>query len=407
MAVDKLKYSSGNSASTTLSSSVSDSDTSAPLTSDTNFSAKSGEGMVIIGESTANEEFAYATGKSGASLTIPLVNRGLEGSAAASHSATDTVKGIFTSGMWNDLIDSLLNVLDKTTGAVSKTLYSTLNAPEGFLINGLIVPSVASNNLTVAIKGMDGNDPSATNPVYCRIGGVVRSITAALSGTWNAGANWFNSGSAELATKEVDYFVYLVYKTGGTVDLGVSRIPYGTLYSDFSATGTNEKGFNYGVAPAPDAGNQVVNIGRFAATLSAGAGYTWTVPTFTATNLIQRPIYETRWLSYVTVTTASGGGTFTLNVRACKYKIVGRITYVFIDSNSHDVVGTVDAVIFTLPLLDVSDSSNGYHLGVVGDSLTQVLSATWSDGNWKVQPVTGAWTATTEGYLGIKSFYEI
>ena len=36
---------------------------------------------------------------------------------------------------------------------------------------------------------------------------------------------------------------------------------------------------------------------EFGATLSAGAGYTWSVPTFTVNNLIQRPIYETKELS--------------------------------------------------------------------------------------------------------------
>lgn len=121
MAADVLKYSSGNSASTTLSSSVSDSGTSAPLTSDTNFSAKSGEGMVIIDEGTATEELAYATTKSGSSLTIPLANRGLEGGSPQAHDSQATVKGVLTAGMWNSLIDSLSNVVSKVTGALDTT----------------------------------------------------------------------------------------------------------------------------------------------------------------------------------------------------------------------------------------------------------------------------------------------
>jgi len=150
---------------------------------------------------------------------------------------------------------------------------------------------VASNNLTLAIKGKDGNDPSSTNPVYVSIGGTPRAITSALSKTLNAGTNWFNAGSAELATKEIDYFVYLGYNATDGVVLGFSRIPYANEYDDFSATTTNEKYCAISTITNAAAGDDYVNIGRFAATLSAGAGYTWSVPTFTNKNLIQRPIF--------------------------------------------------------------------------------------------------------------------
>jgi hypothetical protein len=81
--------------------------------------------------------------------------------------------------------------------AVPGFTIDTFSAPQGFLINGKIVTSVSSNNLTVAIKTLAGSDPSSSDPVYARIGNTVRSITAALSVTKNAGTNWFNSGAAE------------------------------------------------------------------------------------------------------------------------------------------------------------------------------------------------------------------
>jgi hypothetical protein len=197
-----------------------------------------------------------------------------------------------------------------------------LNLSEGQMINGRILPSVASNNLTVALKTLAGTDPSATDPVYVMIGGVVRSITSALSITEAAGNNWRNLGSAELATKETDLFVYLGYSTiSSSVKINYTRIPYGTVAGDFNGTVTNEKycGLNYpGESNATD---PCVVIGRFAATLSAGAGYTWSVPTFTATNLIQRPVYETRWLSSVgTLVNASGVSLLTTNFN---YKLIG------------------------------------------------------------------------------------
>lgn len=180
----------------------------------------------------------------------------------------------------------------------NEKLFNSLNAPQGFLINGKIVPSVASNNLTVAIKGLDGNDPSATNPVYCRIGDTIRSITSALSVTKNAGTNWFNAGASETAGKEIDYFVYLGYNTTDGVVLGYARICHATQYDDFSATTTNERYCAISTITNAAATDEYEVIGRFAAALSAGAGYTWNVPSFTTNTLVQKPIYETRMRIY-------------------------------------------------------------------------------------------------------------
>lgn len=150
MAVDTLKYSSGNSASTTSSSAISDSDTSLPLTSDTNFAAKSGEGMVLIDEGEATEELAYATGKSGSSLTIPVANRGLEGGSAQAHDSGATVKGILTAGMWNDLVDALTNVLVKSTGALDTTKVVTPTGTQTLTNKTLTSPTITSPSMSAA-----------------------------------------------------------------------------------------------------------------------------------------------------------------------------------------------------------------------------------------------------------------
>lgn len=241
----------------------------------------------------------------------------------------------------------------------SKTTFSTLYAPQGFLINGKIVPSVASNNLTVAIKGLDGNDPSATNPVYCRIGDTVRTISAALSVTKNAGTNYFNSGGSELATKEIDYFVYLGYNATDGVVVGFARIPYATRYDGFSTTATAETYCAISTITTAAAGDYYEVIGRFAATLSAGAGYTWTVPTFTATNLIQRPIYETRWLSWLPTYTASGSLTYTSVSETADYQVVGRNCSVNIVATGTTGGTASTTIIATLPL---SAASTAAHL---------------------------------------------
>lgn len=148
MAVDKLKYAIGNSSSTTLGSSVADSDTTMTITSDTNFAAKDGEGMILIDEGAATEEFAYSTGKSGTTLTTPLANRGLEGGSAQAHDASATVKGIITATMWNDLVDSLVNVLSKSTGAVDTTKVVTLTGTQTLTNKTLTSPTINTPTIT-------------------------------------------------------------------------------------------------------------------------------------------------------------------------------------------------------------------------------------------------------------------
>lgn len=226
-----------------------------------------------------------------------------------------------------DVLAKHLNNLEAKVGVDDSTVKTTLDfllkaQPEGHLINGKIVPSVASNNLTVALKGMDGNDASSSNPIFVRIGDTIHKITSALSVTKNAGTNWFNAGSSELATYEIDYFVYLGYNATDGVVIGFARIPYATDYSQFSATTTAESYCAISTITNATSGDDYVVIGRFGATLSAGAGYTWSVPTFTSINLFQRPIFETRWLTWQPTYTCSGSMTYTtVTTNTAKYMI--------------------------------------------------------------------------------------
>lgn len=195
-----------------------------------------------------------------------------------------------------------ISVTTITNANITSTRRSVFVLPTGDrtsgLLGGRIQATVASNNLTLAVKTLAGADPSASSPVGIWIGDTLRWITSALSVSANAGTNWFNSGSAELATREIDYFVYMGYNATDGVTLGFSRIPYARLYSDFSATNTNEKFARISTITNAAAGDNYVNVGRFAATLSASASFNWSVPTFTNANLIQEPVYDTRLLSY-------------------------------------------------------------------------------------------------------------
>ena len=300
---------------------------------------------------------------------------------------------------------------------------AAFSAPQGFLTNGKIVPSVASNNLTLAIKTLAGTDPSATDPVYVRIGDTIRTIITALSVTKNAATNWMNAGSAELATKEIDYFVYLGYNATDGVVIGFSRFPGANSYDDFSATTTNEKYCAISTITTAAATDYYEVIGRFAATLSAGAGYTWSVPTYTAKNLIQRPIYETRWLDYVPQLSVSGGTapTYTASF-SNKYRISNK-TLSLQQAWDNAAGGTAgngtNPIIITMPFANAQYIANRSMLGsgFINESagttnMFVMLQASGSASNYVLYLATatsmvGNDQSSTSRFKCAQGFYEI
>jgi len=205
-----------------------------------------------------------------------------------------------TGGTYNNEITVFTN---NTGGTFSVSGFSDsvkFNDADGVMHNGKIDVTVASNNITVALKTLAGTDPSASNPVYVTISGAVRTISSALSVTKNAGTNWFGNG----LNFQVDYFTYLGYNAIDGVVIGFAQI-IGYQYSSFSTTTTNGKYCAISDITNAVSTDPYVVIGRFAATLGVTASFNWSVPTYTPITLIQRPIYESRWLSY-NVTTVTG-----------------------------------------------------------------------------------------------------
>lgn len=276
--------------------------------------------------------------------------------------------------------------------------YGGLFPEDSTMLNGKISVSVASNNITVALKTLAGTDPSTSDPVYVRIGDTVRSVTAALSVTKNAGTQWFGLGTP-FAGLEQQFFVYLIWNTTpatDVVDIGFARVPYFRVYSEASGTTTNEKYLAYGNASAPTSTDGMVNVGRFSATLSAAASYNWSVPTFTTANLIQRPIFETDFMDWLPAPT--GYSAVPTNV-VYKYKFEGKIVEAFVREATN---GTSNATTLTMtaPFTALTLTNGlwqGYGSGVDnGTNLTTMVIASISSGGatftFAKDPAGGAWT---------------
>jgi hypothetical protein len=231
---------------------------------------------------------------------LNLINciRGVEGTAQA-HGAGATVNSFLTASMWNNVIDYIRDT------------------PSRGLIGGVINVSVASNNLTVAVKTLQGTDPSATNPVGIWIGNQLRWITSALSITANGGTNYLGLGATELQTQTNNLFVYLQWNTTtNSLNFLLSKYCHARKMSIFTNSNTNEKGaigiVNY------NSNDDVVLVDRFDAILNASNNWT------SAGNVYGQPILETDWLTFegsiyggTTKWTKGNGST------QCRYKIIG------------------------------------------------------------------------------------
>jgi len=279
--------------------------------------------------------------------------------------------------------------------------------PQGVLLNGYISRTVASNNLTVAVKTLAGSDPSASDPVLVRIGNSVRAITSALSVTKNAGTNWCNSGSVELAAQEIDYFVYLIWNTTpatDVVDIGFSRISYGRVYSDFSGTTTNEKYLAYGNASAPTSTDEVEVIGRVNATLSAAASYNWSVPGTSV--VVSRPVFETRWLTWIPIWS---GFSADPTVGKARYHLRNSVLSFLLvttagTSNATTFTGTLPfncAAAISFPWARAAD--NGANLAAGGRAVT----ATTNVVTLRKDMAVGAWTNSGTKNVDFEHFVEI
>lgn len=390
----------GNRYSSALQGTLSDSATSMVVNDGTGLNTSGGI-LVIDPDVPAKREFIYYESRSGGNITISSDGRGIGGSTAVSHDAGAVVKDVILDSHVNNIIARFLiehndNGTHNLPGSqtASGTAISSTNqivdeayfqSEPGQLLNGKIQVTVASNNITLAVKTLAGNDPSTTDRVNVRIGNSLRTITAALSVTLNAGTNWFAAGQPELATLEHDYFAYVGWRSASSeVVLGFARIPYAGIYSDFSGSSAVQRYGAFSTAPASS--DEVEICGRFGAILSAGSSYNWSVPTFTNKNLIQKPIRQTRRLAMTL--TPSGFSANPTNQFAA-YEVNFDMCYYEMRTTPP---GTSNSTSFTVPLpFDAKTQANNAWFGPVIDAQDNSVSLT---GGGRSQVLTGSNTLT-------------
>jgi hypothetical protein len=156
------------------------------------------------------------------------------------------------------------------------------------MINGVLTPSVATNNLTIALKTLAGNDPNSFDPVFIVFratstidgGYIVRSIVGATSFTINSpNTMGISTGAAEL-------FIVGIDDTGPTFRIGVVNpkitatqvfvVDEWSLKSATAGNGGNSAGTIY--ANTTVTNRPIINLGFMRWNNFATPG-TWTLPT--------------------------------------------------------------------------------------------------------------------------------
>lgn len=283
---------------------------------------------------------------------------------------------------------------------------------QGGMVNGKIIPTVAADKLTISVKTLSGNDPSTTDPVWIRVHNRNVKVTSAL--TWGPlnNANYMNMGSTELASQGVDLFTYLVIHHHNNIGLALSRLPHGKMVADFTDGSTPT--LDRCIADPDvtiDLTDNCENIGRFTAILSAAPNYLWSVPTFSASNLISSPTNESGWSTYQPVYGGSGSLTYTsVTTASAKYKVVGNTVYVQVVTSAGTTGGVTDATIrVSLPFKPIEGVTAGA-MPVYNGSVQNVGPCSISTNGYFAQcadPAISNWALSAGVTLQISTFYRV
>jgi len=207
------------------------------------------------------------------------------------------------------------------------------SAAPGVLVNGKLSVSFSSGTLYVGIKTADGGTPSPTNPVFCRVGARVVTITAALemtktaSASLGAGNSWLHLAQPAMSGYETDLFAYIGYdEIDEEPTLFVSRSGWHDRHA-FNYETSGHGALTSQTSLRSYTGEEIAVCGRFNAILTTPN--VWSSP---ATQIIiQKPITNTRMLAWNHMMFAPYGGTLDHTWTFSLYQMEGKFFnyYVF------------------------------------------------------------------------------
>lgn len=316
--------------------------------------------------------------------TITILRTALDSAYAAlshTHVAGDVTSGTLDTARLPLPTTTTIGGVKRNTGSAGEYVTGIdasgnleYDTPAGSTDKYNIAVSVSSNNLIVALKNKSGSTPSSSDPVTVWIGGSEHLVTSALSVQINAGTNTFNAGSSELATKLINYFVYLGYNATDGIVIGISRIPSARFYSDFSTTATNEKYCKISTITNATSSDNYINIGRISATLSAGTGYNWSISG--TGDVINRPIFITDELNYAPTIAAQSGTPTTVTLTSAKYILAYDELSIALNATVVNKGTAALSITYTTPFsTSVNYPGTGYEIAVTGVACAVVFGA--------------------------------
>lgn len=179
------------------------------------------------------------------------------------------------------------------------------NSTESYVFDA----SIATSDLTVALKRYDGTDPSVSYPLKIPVGSAILEITSALSVTiTDTMGDIFLWDAGKIQGNDAQLFVYII-DNNGTPQLGLSPSPLlRTVATNYFDTGagsqTGSAAFNNIVMSGTrNATNSCRVIGRI--NVKQSDANAWQAPTTAL--LVNYPIFTTDWMTWTPQHSRAGG----------------------------------------------------------------------------------------------------
>lgn len=249
---------------------------------------------------------------------------------------------------------------------------------DGDVGNHQISTSIASNNLTVALKEMSGSDPSTTSPVLFRSGNTKLKVTSALSITITAAmGDLFGWDAGKIQANDAQLFVYLI-NNNGTPQLGVSPCPMltnvATNYYDLGAGAqTGSAGYtNIVMSGTRHANNSARVIGRI--NVHQLDNNNWQAPTTAL--VVNEPIWHTDRMNWTPQHTRAGGAYSNQPTLHYAYYWIDKLQLSWEERHQqHATPGSSGAQQLTAPYVSVTAKSGWGFNGVMAIGIYPLISA--------------------------------